>query len=141
MMNEQIDGESGLIGAYFGSEEALKTLEWNETLPNDWDTHFVGDHPMNESQLASVKMSLTNSISFIQGPPGTGKTATILNIMSCIVGMGKTVAVVSGNGSAVKNVEDKIAEFQSSDTNINGYKLKRLFAPLGNKQKREDFNK
>ena len=140
MLRKELDGESGLVGAYFGKEDALKNLDWNENLPTGWDCYFVGEYPMNASQQASVKMSLANPISFIQGPPGTRKTATILNMMSCIVGMGKTVAVVSGNGSAVKNVEDKIAEYSEEDKNQNGYKLKQKFAPLGNKQKREAFN-
>lgn len=140
MMNGQLDGEKGLIGAYFGNEEARRNLKWKEDLPADWNSYFVGKNPMNDSQMDSVKMALSNPISFIQGPPGTGKTATILNIMSCIVGMGKTVAVVSGNGSAVKNVEDKIEEFRSFDIDSNEYKLTKSFAPLGNLKKREAFN-
>lgn len=141
MMQGKLDGESGLLGAYLGNETALKELEWNKELPTDWNNYFVGKNPMNDSQLASVEMALKNPITFIQGPPGTGKTATILNIMSSIVRMGKTVAVVSGNGSAVTNVVDKIKEFKTDDKDSNGYKLYQSFAPLGNKGKREDYNK
>lgn len=81
-MQGELDGESGLFGAYLGNETALKEMEWNN--------YFVGKNPMNDSQLASVEMALKNPITFIQGPLGTGKTATILNIMSSIVRMGKT---------------------------------------------------
>lgn len=50
-----------------------------------------------------------SKISIIQGPPGTGKTQTILNIIANLAIMqNKTVAVVSNNNEAVKNVKDKL---------------------------------
>ena len=44
----------------------------------------------------------------IEGPPGTCKTQTILNIIANAVMNGQSVAVVSSNNSAVKNVYEKL---------------------------------
>lgn len=63
----------------------------------------------NLSQKAALENALENSISVIQGPPGTGKTQTILNILANLVAIqGKSVAVVSNNNEAVKNVIEKM---------------------------------
>lgn len=54
---------------------------------------------------------MTHSISVIQGPPGTGKTQTILNILANLITLQhKSVAVVSNNNDAVKNVIQKLTE-------------------------------
>ena len=71
-----------------------------------------------------------SNISIIQGPPGTGKTQTILNIIANLAIMqNKTVAVVSNNNEAVKNVKDKLKK--------DGYDF--IVADLGRKSKREKF--
>ncbi len=63
----------------------------------------------NLSQKAALENALSNSISVIDGPPGTGKTQTILNIIANLVAVhGKSVAVVSNNNEAVKNVLEKM---------------------------------
>ena len=63
---------------------------------------------LNQSQKLAVDRALSSKISIIQGPPGTGKTQTILNIIANVVRNGKTVAVVSNNNSAIRNVEEKM---------------------------------
>lgn len=63
----------------------------------------------NASQKKAVEYALTNQVSIIQGPPGTGKTQTILNIISNLLIMGKSVLVVSNNNSAVDNVAEKLS--------------------------------
>lgn len=77
----------------------------------------------NLSQRDSVEMTLRNSLSVIQGPPGTGKTQTILNIIANLLIRKKTIAVVSNNNSATKNVLDKLSANGFGD----------IVAPLGNK--------
>lgn len=63
----------------------------------------------NLSQKEAVEQALTHSISIIQGPPGTGKTQTILNIIANLTAIQqKSIAVVSSNNNAVKNVEEKL---------------------------------
>lgn len=63
----------------------------------------------NLSQKAALENALTNSVSVIEGPPGTGKTQTILNLIANLVAVqGKSVAVVSNNNEAVKNVIEKM---------------------------------
>ncbi len=65
----------------------------------------------NLSQKAALENALTSSISVIEGPPGTGKTQTILNLIANLVAVqGKSVAVVSNNNEAVKNVIEKMAK-------------------------------
>lgn len=65
----------------------------------------------NLSQKAALENALTHSISVIEGPPGTGKTQTILNLIANLVAIqGKSVAVVSNNNEAVKNVIEKMAK-------------------------------
>ena len=84
----------------------------------------------NLSQKAALENALTHSISVIEGPPGTGKTQTILNIIANLVAIqGKSVAVVSNNNEAVKNVIEKLEK--------NGYGF--LTALLGKKTNQEAF--
>lgn len=61
----------------------------------------------NSSQRVAVKRALEEDLSVIQGPPGTGKTETIRNIVANYVARGGSVAVVSGNNEATRNVKDK----------------------------------
>ena len=79
----------------------------------------------NQSQKKAVETALGESISVIQGPPGTGKTQTILNIIANLVVKGKTVAVVSNNNSATKNVWEKL--------NKREFDLGWMVAQLGNR--------
>src|SRR3546814_20479029 len=69
---------------------------------------FIYPCGVNESQLKAVENAFTSQISLIEGPPGTGKTQTILNIIANIVIRGKTVAILSNNNTAVKNVYEKL---------------------------------
>ncbi len=62
----------------------------------------------NLSQKKAVENALNNKISIIEGPPGTGKTQTILNIIANAVMNNESVAVVSNNNTAIKNVFDKL---------------------------------
>lgn len=62
----------------------------------------------NLSQKAGVDNAFSNPLSVIEGPPGTGKTQTILNIIANAVMNNQSVAVVSSNNSATKNVFDKL---------------------------------
>lgn len=84
----------------------------------------------NLSQKKAMENVFKSNISVIQGPPGTGKTQTILNIIANLAIMqNKTVAVVSNNNEAVKNVKDKLKK--------GGYDF--IVADLGRKSKREKF--
>lgn len=83
----------------------------------------------NYSQMQAVKQAFANDLSVIQGPPGTGKTQTILNIAANALLQGKTVAVVSGNNEATRNVAEK----------MNKEGLAFLTAFLGNKDNVEKF--
>ena len=64
----------------------------------------------NFSQMGAVENALRSNLSVIEGPPGTGKTQTILTIIANMLYRGKSVLVVSGNNSAVRNVSEKLEE-------------------------------
>lgn len=84
----------------------------------------------NLSQKQAMENVYKSNISVIQGPPGTGKTQTILNIIANLAIMqNKTVAVVSNNNEAVKNVKDKLVK--------DGYDF--IVADLGNQDKIKQF--
>ncbi|MDQ8004044.1 MAG: AAA domain-containing protein [Pedobacter sp.] len=83
----------------------------------------------NLSQRKAVNIAFSNNLSVIEGPPGTGKTQTILNIIANAVLNGQSVAVVSSNNSATKNVYEKLEK--------NGVEF--LAALLGNSQNKKEF--
>lgn len=85
----------------------------------------------NTSQKKAVDNALDNKISVIEGPPGTGKTQTILNIIANVIMKGESVAVVSSNNSATKNIIDKLKK----------YEVDFISAYLGNVENKEDFIK
>jgi hypothetical protein len=83
----------------------------------------------NLSQRNAVNTAFSNNLSVIEGPPGTGKTQTILNIIANAVLNGQSVAVVSSNNSATKNVYEKLEK--------NGIEF--IAALLGNSRNKQEF--
>lgn len=84
----------------------------NGTIQSDPSTKaksIIYPFGFNLSQRKAVENALNNKISIIEGPPGTGKTQTILNIIANAVMNNESVAVVSNNNTAIKNVYDKLA--------------------------------
>jgi superfamily I DNA and/or RNA helicase len=83
----------------------------------------------NISQKEGVDKAFSCPLSVIEGPPGTGKTQTILNIIANAVVNEKSVAVVSSNNSATKNVYEKLEK--------NGISF--IAALLGSSQNKKEF--
>jgi hypothetical protein len=83
----------------------------------------------NLSQKDGVHEAFASPLSVIEGPPGTGKTQTILNIIANAVMNNHTVAVVSSNNSATKNVFEKMEK--------NGISF--IAALLGSSQNKKEF--
>ena len=83
----------------------------------------------NLSQQNAVNTVFTNNLSVIEGPPGTGKTQTVLNIIANAILNQQSVAVVSSNNSATKNVYEKLEK--------NGIEF--IAALLGNSQNKKEF--
>ena len=97
-----ISGET-VLSKYFDKS----SINTGRTLPGI----LIYPFGLNQSQKQAVENAFSSQISIIQGPPGTGKTQTILNIIANAVRQGKTVAVVSNNNSATKNVEEKLDKY------------------------------
>lgn len=83
----------------------------------------------NASQKVAVEAAFRSQVTIVQGPPGTGKTQTILNMIANAVRFGQTVAVVSNNNAATKNVADKLRE----------HDLGFLLAALGKRDNKQAF--
>jgi RecA/RadA recombinase len=64
----------------------------------------------NASQKDAVDKVFRSQVTLVQGPPGTGKTQTILNMVANAIRHGQTVAVVSNNNAATKNVADRLKD-------------------------------
>ena len=111
--------ENSALGKFLQGK--LGRIEDKEVIIFPFDT--------NLSQRIAVKRAMEEDLSVIQGPPGTGKTETIRNIVSNYVARGGSVAVVSGNNEATRNVKDK---FESTGF---GY----LNAFLGNSENVKKF--
>ncbi len=102
---------------------SLPARNGNSTNPDFFPFGF------NLSQRNAVKTAFTHNLSVIEGPPGTGKTQTILNIIANAVLNGQSVAVVSSNNSATKNVYEKLEK--------NGVEF--IAALLENSQNKKEF--
>lgn len=89
-----------VLGAYLSPGSALKEQAELDLLVYPFGT--------NASQKAAVEKATQSQVTVVQGPPGTGKTQTILNIIANAICLGWTVAVVSNNNAATKNVADKL---------------------------------
>lgn len=97
------------LSSLFISEECVFSKLINRTIShNEYNDQIIFPFSTNASQQKAVKIALEDDLSLIQGPPGTGKTQTILNIIANMIVQGKSVAVVSGNNEATKNVLEKI---------------------------------
>ena len=83
----------------------------------------------NISQKNAVNEAFFSPLSVIKGPPGTGKTQTILNIIANSVMNGQSVAVVSSNNSATKNVYEK----------LQNNSIEFIAALLGNSTNKKEF--
>lgn len=115
----------------FISEESVlsKYLTPSEINSYEDTNKVIFPFGFNLSQEKAVIKALSNQISLIEGPPGTGKTQTILNIIANLIMRNKTIAIVSNNNSATKNVFEKLEK----------YDLSFISAFLGNKDNKEMF--
>lgn len=93
--------KNNALGAYLNGKSNLREIP----------TSIIYPFGLNYSQSKAVENGLSSNVSIIEGPPGTGKTQTILNIIANIVINRKSVAVISNNDSAVKNVYEKLEKY------------------------------
>ena len=112
--------EDTVLASYLAPQKEVKAPQMPEAV--------IYPFGLNQSQKLAVERALSSKISIIQGPPGTGKTQTILNIIANVVRSGKTVAVVSNNNSATRNVVEKLEKKNSAF-------LTAFLGSLANKEK------
>jgi len=126
--------------AYLGDAAARSELRFGEAPRAAFTGALLeGRYPLNDRQVRAVARALASDLSLVQGPPGTGKTETILNMASCMVAAGATVAVVANNGKAIDNITEKIEEWRrdgAGKLGPNQLCLVRAYAALGSKPKR-----
>lgn len=113
--------DASVLGAYLSPGTALK-----EQMKPDLLIYPFGT---NASQKTAVESAIQSQVTIVQGPPGTGKTQTILNMIANAICLGWTVAMVSNNNAATKNVADKL------EANGLGF----LLARLGKRENKTDF--
>lgn len=116
---------NSVFGAFVSGEQITEKARSN----NSEKESIIYPFGFNLSQEKAVENALNSKLSIIQGPPGTGKTQTILNIIANVIMKGQSVAVVSSNNSATKNVYEKL---QKND-------LEFIAAYLGNTTNKNDF--
>lgn len=110
-------------------DDLHNTKPCDDTASDDEAIDSIFPFGFNVSQKDAVDKALISKISIIEGPPGTGKTQTILNIIANAINNGDSVAVVSNNNSATKNVIDKLKK----------YDVDFIAAYLGKSSNKEDF--
>jgi superfamily I DNA and/or RNA helicase len=104
----------------------------NRTLPTA--KHFskpieIFPFGFNISQKEALNKAFSSPLSVIEGPPRKRKKQTILNIITNAVMNGKSVAVVSNNNSATKNVYEKMQKNE----------VEFIAALLGNSTNKKEF--
>ncbi|WP_346316545.1 AAA domain-containing protein [Chitinophaga sp. YIM B06452] len=113
-------------------EDCILLNYLNGTVPHiNNDSQLVEIFPFgfNISQKHAANTAFSCTMSVIEGPPGTGKTQTILNIIANAIMKGLSVAVVSSNNAATKNVYEKLEK--------NGIGF--IAALLGSSQNKKEF--
>ncbi|MCH7415867.1 AAA family ATPase [Belliella sp. R4-6] len=131
------DRDESILAKSYGSishipNDSILSFFLNGSLPSEIDTSneaIVFPFGFNSSQKAATNLAFSNKLSIIEGPPGTGKTQTILNIIANAVMTGKSVAVVSSNNAATRNVYEKLEK----------YGLEFIAAPLGKAEYKKNF--
>lgn len=108
-----------MLNAYFQGK-----LPEARPLPED---ELIFPFGCNLSQMRAVKKTFANRLCLIEGPPGTGKTQTILNLIANAVLQGKSVAIVSNNNAATKNVREKLGEFKFIVASLGSLENQRNF--------------
>lgn len=130
---ENLTLQAPLLRVFLGDENAIDEGQWNRGLCSEDEISkwlSAGKKPY-KNQIEAIRYAVSRPITLIQGPPGTGKTEMILNLLSVIHGKypGKTVAVVSANNEAIRNITSKIEEDKAFSN------LSKVYAQWGNNKR------
>ena len=135
--SDRYEALGDIAKAYLGDSVINRQLNWNETIDNTVIDSVTMNTELNASQQQAIIKAISKPVSLIQGPPGTGKTRTIVEMIRTIIDMGKTVAVMSCNNSALKAISEQIEKIdgQHPEREALGDKV----AVLGSISNREKF--
>lgn len=130
--NTRPQEQNELVRAFLGDE----TAALRGTEPPSMEEiarHTSRVTPLYEGQTEAIAKALSYPISLVQGPPGTGKTEMILNLISVLLHCrpGASIAVVSTNNEAIRNIVQKLQEGGGEDPVLAD--ICRRFAVLGSK--------
>ncbi|WP_169833303.1 DEAD/DEAH box helicase [Corynebacterium phocae] len=110
------DGYSNILAAFLGLGELpdcpqpdAETIEAIKAALKRWGDE--SGRPLNHMQQWAARRALFRPFSIIKGPPGTGKTEVISAIVASALELGQSVAVVSANNEAIRNV---VAKFEQA---------------------------
>ncbi len=141
-----------LIKGFFGEKELRFTEEKNldnkiSAIFGENALSYIKSRPINPDQQQALKNGLVQPVALVQGPPGTGKTEMILNFLAAVTALSpdSTIAVVSCNAEALRNITDALEErkeqaINSGDPNNIMAKVCRRCAILGSKSKRREWS-
>ncbi len=101
--------------AFLGDQNALDEISCISDAEAEADINHIREFctdKINVPQLKAIAHAIRDDVCIIQGPPGTGKTQTIGNLLRCLMSREDrpSVAVVSSNGEAIRNIVDLIKE-------------------------------
>lgn len=150
-----------LIRAFFREDgftvASVKKEDLTEALQNAFGTDAekrveeITSAGLNAMQKEAVKNALVQPVTKIQGPPGTGKTKMILYFLAALTELDRltmekdpnavphSVAIVSCNGEAIRNIIDKLKDFDK----LKGYDFSKVLekcAVLGRQQFRKEWS-
>jgi len=80
---------------------------------------------LNVLQADALRITATNSVTYIWGPPGTGKTVTMGSLVAALASLGKKVLLVSNTNLAVDTaIEQCLDRFTTATTLTAGVMLR-----------------
>lgn len=154
--NQDYGKQNNLIKAFLGDDKASAAVDENESFNEKVERIIRGidEKHLNSEQREAIRNGLVTPITIVQGPPGTGKTEMILYFLYVVTMLDKlesceesgnseekkaprSVAVVSCNNEAIKNITDKLDEYvkKNSEGREDFSEVHNRCATLGNKSK------
>ena len=113
LQNAEAIAESDLVEALAFGSKAKKDFSFDYSLDNDFDEKYppaslLSILDADSTQRKAIVAAKEGKSFVIDGPPGTGKSQTIANIISELIGSGKSVLFVSEKAAALEVVQKRL---------------------------------